>query len=62
MKTAAETEAALTGTFLNRSFGDSFFVIGGKLKCAKKQNISAKMIQQILPQLSVRAPCWRSII
>lgn len=49
METAAETEAALTGTFLNRSFGESFFVIWGKLKCAKKQNISTKMI---LPQLS----------
>lgn len=49
METAAETEAALTGTFLNRSFGESFFVIWGKLKCAKKQNISTKMI---LPKLS----------
>lgn len=49
METAAETEAALTGTFLNRSLGESFFVIWGKLKCAKKQNISTKMI---LPQLS----------
>lgn len=44
MKTAAETEAALTGTFLNKSFGESFFVIWGKWKCAKKQNISTKMI------------------
>lgn len=52
METAAETEAALTGTFLNRSFGESFFVIWGKLKRAKKQNISTKMIEQILPQLS----------
>lgn len=60
MKTAAETEAALTGTFLNRSFRVVFLCHLGKVEeCLKfffkkKQNIRAKMI---LPQLSVGAPC-----
>lgn len=42
MKTAAETEAALTGTFLNRSFRVVFLCHLGKVEVCKKNKKKAE--------------------